>query len=88
MECFEHGKEFVGSCNWCGKQLCRLCIVKQKGLKLYCGNCASKLSEFEDNKPVPREAPAQSMTHEIDDELGIKPVESKKPGLRFPFGKK
>lgn len=41
--CLTHKKENVGSCMWCGKQLCRLCIVKQDGNVFYCEKCVTRL---------------------------------------------
>src|SRR3989344_498494 len=46
MECFDHGKEIVGLCGWCGKQMCPSCIGRQDGRKKYCRDCAAKMGNF------------------------------------------
>lgn len=58
MGCWEHSKEFVGNCTWCGKPLCVVCIAKEDGKKIYCRKCLSSLEEikpFENSKPLVRE---------------------------------
>ncbi len=40
MKCEKHQKPLEGSCQWCGKQLCRHCIGKRWGNKLFCVECA------------------------------------------------
>ena len=70
MECFDHGKSYVGLCTWCGKDMCNKCIVKTDGRKQYCGKCAQQLYEYEAEKPKPVKAvPAfeQSMSRHDED---------------------
>ncbi len=58
MGCWEHNKDIVGKCNWCGNPLCVNCIAKEVGKKVYCRKCASSLSQvkpFEKPKPLVRE---------------------------------
>jgi hypothetical protein len=58
MGCWEHNKEFVGNCTWCGKQLCTICIAKEDGKKIYCRKCLGSLSQvkpFEKPRPLVRE---------------------------------
>ncbi len=47
MGCFDHGQEYIGTCMWCGKQLCSRCVARASGKKLYCHNCASNLGDVE-----------------------------------------
>ena len=54
MRCTTHKREFDGTCNWCGKKLCELCIAKQEGRKFYCEHCAVSLVPFKREKlPAP-----------------------------------
>lgn len=46
MKCDSHNKTVIGSCQWCGKQLCRLCVGKRLGTKLFCTGCGSNLKEI------------------------------------------
>ena len=43
MYCEEHGKAIVGSCQWCGKRICKLDIGKSLGKKIFCKQCSSDL---------------------------------------------
>jgi len=70
MRCNTHRKEFEGTCNWCGKKLCPLCIAKQEGRKYYCEACAIALVPFKREKlpavelvkkPAMPAVPAQEM---------------------------
>lgn len=45
MRCPTHDKAFIGLCTWCGKQLCKKCVGRQDGLKLYCNTCAQKIEK-------------------------------------------
>ncbi|MBI4150150.1 hypothetical protein HY488_01970 [Candidatus Woesearchaeota archaeon] len=40
MKCEKHQKPLEGACQWCGKQLCRYCVGKRWGSKLFCIECA------------------------------------------------
>jgi len=54
--CFQHRKDLVGDCIWCGKRLCQLCIARKEGRKLYCDACAERLGPM--RRTIPRvEAP-------------------------------
>lgn len=44
MKCEAHDKTVIGTCQWCGKQLCRLGVGKRLGNKLFCNECGSNLS--------------------------------------------
>lgn len=58
MGCWEHNRDFVGKCTWCGKPLCVICIAKEDGKKIYCRKCLGSLSEikpFEKPKPLVKE---------------------------------
>lgn len=46
MRCPTHDKDFIGLCTWCGKQLCKKCVGRQDGLKLYCNSCAQKIEKI------------------------------------------
>ncbi|MEM3127359.1 MAG: hypothetical protein QW331_04830 [Candidatus Woesearchaeota archaeon] len=53
MRCPRHSKEFVYTCNWCGKELCERCEKKKySDLKVYCMDCAAKLKKSEKAKAV------------------------------------
>jgi hypothetical protein len=43
MKCDSHNKTVVGSCQWCGKQMCRMCVGKRLGAKLFCIECGKNL---------------------------------------------
>ena len=45
MKCNKHGKDLLGSCQWCGRELCEMCIAKRMGRKVYCRNCATNVVE-------------------------------------------
>lgn len=58
MGCWEHDRDFVGNCTWCGKPLCVICIAKEVGKKIYCRKCLGSLSQikpFEKPKTLVRE---------------------------------
>ncbi len=99
MDCFDHGKEFVGLCGWCGKQVCPNCIGRTDGRKKYCHDCAAKMGSFqpkektddrlrahEEEKAKAAFAPTPQMHHE---EPRIQPITAAKPALRtgHPEGK-
>ena len=46
MKCSRHKKELVKDCNWCGTRICRLCIERKDGLKVYCVKCTQLLGNF------------------------------------------
>ena len=46
MECNRHQKSFVGACQLCGTNLCKLCIAKIKGSRIWCGSCSQKMDDF------------------------------------------
>lgn len=52
MKCVQHGKSYVGSCVWCGKELCKLCVGKSSGIKLYCSACALKVKDMPEKQKV------------------------------------
>lgn len=43
--CTVHEKDTIGSCQWCGRKLCRLCIGGRKGMKLYCDACVKDMND-------------------------------------------
>ncbi|HLC46888.1 MAG TPA: hypothetical protein VJI75_04055 [Candidatus Nanoarchaeia archaeon] len=45
MQCPTHGKHVEGTCQWCGKLLCKLDIAKTIGKKLFCKHCSRDLSD-------------------------------------------
>ncbi|MBD3361740.1 hypothetical protein GF358_03030 [Candidatus Woesearchaeota archaeon] len=66
MRCTKHKKEFISTCNWCGKRVCPLCIAKKEGKKVYCEKCATQLAGFKriklpkvDKKPPEQETTVQ-----------------------------
>ena len=52
MKCKKHNKDILTNCQWCGKDLCRLCIAKTDGRKAYCANCASHIGVFLQKKQI------------------------------------
>jgi|SRR3989338_3811151 len=50
MECNRHQKSFVGTCQLCGKNLCKLCIAKVKGARIWCDSCSRKLDNYPELK--------------------------------------
>jgi hypothetical protein len=46
MECTRHQKSFVGMCQLCGTNLCKLCIAKIKGNRVWCASCSQKMDSF------------------------------------------
>ncbi|HLC98666.1 MAG TPA: hypothetical protein VJC00_01540 [Candidatus Nanoarchaeia archaeon] len=46
MYCAEHGKAVVGSCQWCGKPICKLDVGKAMGKKVFCRHCSSNLGSY------------------------------------------
>ena len=73
MKCTEHGKTFVGHCTWCGKELCKLCVAKYKGTKLYCTPCAAKLDNLPKREKV-AEPVSDLESHPFDP--GVEPQRS------------
>jgi len=43
MKCSKHNKTRVGSCQWCGKTVCRLCVAKKMGKQMFCGGCSGSI---------------------------------------------
>jgi hypothetical protein len=52
MKCQQHSKEVTAVCQWCGKQLCKLCIKKTNGKKAYCSACVGHIGDMIHNKQV------------------------------------
>ncbi len=52
MRCQRHSKECTGVCTWCGRQLCRLCIGKTDGKKMYCVDCSGKIGDLVKEKQL------------------------------------
>jgi len=44
MKCSNHRKDLVQDCNWCGNRICRLCIERKDGIKVYCQKCTPILA--------------------------------------------
>lgn len=87
MECFEHGKETIGLCTWCGKAICPNCIGKREGNKRYCHNCTSKLSEVQSEDVIRRrvaEHYEEKAKEAEQPELKVEPIAPKKTA--FPYG--
>lgn len=45
MKCQKHQKQSVGTCQWCGKLLCKECIGKTNAKKMYCKECSVQIGE-------------------------------------------
>lgn len=43
MRCSKHFKDITSTCTWCGKELCKLCVVQSDGNKNYCSNCSQRI---------------------------------------------
>ena len=76
MKCKTHEKELVGLCTWCGKELCRKCIVRQDRLKLYCNECAKRIEEVP-RKILPAEPRESTEVKEVNELLEADSDESK-----------
>jgi hypothetical protein len=60
MRCLKHRKTTIGSCQWCGNQLCPHCVNKKEGRKIYCEKCVIRLSGVRRAKvPPPQQIKAQ-----------------------------
>ncbi|MBI1969523.1 hypothetical protein HYS48_02410 [Candidatus Woesearchaeota archaeon] len=46
MLCKDHQKTAIGTCQWCGKLLCKHCIGKTMAKKVFCMACSNDLSPF------------------------------------------
>ena len=46
MYCQEHGKTIIGTCQWCGKPVCKLGVGKAMGKKVFCKDCSQELSSY------------------------------------------
>ncbi len=46
MYCKEHNRQVVGSCQWCGRQICKLDIGKSMGKKVFCRECSEELGSY------------------------------------------
>ncbi|MBI4140524.1 hypothetical protein HY485_01660 [Candidatus Woesearchaeota archaeon] len=57
-KCLTHTRETIGTCMWCGKNLCDKCIAHQDGRKLYCENCYTQLSPIGQQK-IPKQTTVQ-----------------------------
>ena len=54
MICSLHGKEIESSCQWCGKGLCKKCVIKSDGKKRYCSGCADVVGDMLKKKQLNR----------------------------------
>jgi hypothetical protein len=70
--CIKHRKAFEGVCNWCGKQVCPLCIAGRNGNKVYCDACVQKIGQ-PPKKPALPPPPAGPARSPGDDEPKIEP---------------
>ena len=52
MQCPVHNKPIIGTCQWCGKPLCRLDVTKTMGKKLFCKGCSTELSDHIQTKQL------------------------------------
>lgn len=52
MRCERHNKDVVTNCQWCGKDLCKLCIAKTNGKKAYCVSCSQRVGDMITKKQV------------------------------------
>ncbi|MEK6968722.1 MAG: hypothetical protein AABX51_08940 [Nanoarchaeota archaeon] len=88
MECTRHQKSFVGMCQLCGNNLCKLCVAKVKGARIWCDGCSRKLDSFPELKVhQPREELIQS-PHQSDAEWYeiSKPVKLSERSFTQKFG--
>lgn len=46
MYCQEHNKPLIGSCQWCGKPVCKLDVGKAMGKKVFCKHCSVSLGSY------------------------------------------
>ena len=46
MKCQKHEKQSIGTCQWCGKLLCRECVGKSMGKKLFCRECSGGIGDI------------------------------------------
>jgi len=91
MECFDHGKEIIGVCTWCGKAICYECVGRRDGNKKYCRSCSSKLGEVKVVDTV-RERVTQHYDEKKkaaeEPELKVEPIAQKKPSFSFATTKR
>jgi hypothetical protein len=91
MECFDHGKEMIGVCTWCGKSMCYECVGRRDGGKKYCRACTSKLGEVKVVDTV-RERVSQHYDEKKkaaeEPELKVEPLPQKKPSFSFATTKR
>lgn len=46
MKCTKHNQPSAGTCQWCGKLICKECIAKTSGKKAYCRECSNQVGEY------------------------------------------
>jgi len=52
MRCKKHNKDITAVCQWCGAELCKLCISKTDGKKAYCFSCSKMVGDFLQKKQI------------------------------------
>lgn len=52
MKCEQHGKDLIGTCQWCGKPMCKFDVGKTMGKKSFCKKCAQDLGSYIQNKQL------------------------------------
>lgn len=52
MICPKHNKDITANCTWCGKGMCRLCISRTDGKKIYCRTCVDQIGDFIKDKQL------------------------------------
>jgi len=64
-KCEKHKKNIVGKCQWCGVNVCDLCIGKKVGEKrFFCYDCGSDLSEHITKRQIDDMKRVEQQQHE------------------------
>ncbi len=63
MKCDKHNKAVISSCQWCGKQLCRMCVGKRLGTKMFCTECGTNLSDIIERRQLDMMRQQQAKTN-------------------------
>ncbi|MCX8147219.1 MAG: hypothetical protein N3D84_02005 [Candidatus Woesearchaeota archaeon] len=52
MKCEKHGKDIIGTCQWCGRPLCKFDVGKKMGKKMFCSQCSIELGSYIQRKQL------------------------------------
>jgi hypothetical protein len=52
MMCDEHKKDVIGNCQLCGKSMCRQCVAKTVGKKMFCRKCSNEVGYIIEKKQI------------------------------------